>query len=435
MVSSVEGGVVLKTLVGLGCLVQGVRCLPWMAVNFFLKDQLKLHPSTLQLLQNSSNLPMVAKPLYGLLSDAVYISGQHRIPYIAIGVFLQAVSWIAIALLPPSIISIFSVTILLLLSNLGASIVEVVNDALVAEAGKEPGSSSRNPTKSPSGELQSFVWMCGSIGGVLGNLIGGVAIDRFSSQTIFLVFGLLLVIQLLTTITVRENSLSLPVTSSSNGIRKQLSELVVVLRKPDIAYSIAWLAASYAVIPILTGTMFFYQTEHLNLDSSVVGISKVFGQVALLTWSVIYNKHLKSIPQRKLISAIQAVTAIFMVSDALFVKRIYLKFGIPDSVYVIIFSGTLEVLSLFKVLPFSVLFAQLCPQGCEGSLMAFLMSTLALANIMSGYLGVALASFLGISGKNFSWLPSGIIIQAVCTVLPLFWSSWIPGDIKLKKKD
>lgn len=74
-----------KLLLGLGFLVQGFRCFPWMAVNFFLKDGLKVDPSTLQILQSSANLPMVAKPLYGIVSDSFYIFGQHRVPYIAFG--------------------------------------------------------------------------------------------------------------------------------------------------------------------------------------------------------------------------------------------------------------------------------------------------------------------------------------------------------------
>lgn len=56
-----------------------------MAVNFFLKDGLKVDPSTLQILQSSANLPMVAKTFYGILSDSFYIFGQHRVPYIAFG--------------------------------------------------------------------------------------------------------------------------------------------------------------------------------------------------------------------------------------------------------------------------------------------------------------------------------------------------------------
>ncbi|KAI9085989.1 hypothetical protein K1719_032066 [Acacia pycnantha] len=72
-------------LLGLGFWIQGFRCFPWRIVNFFLKDGLNVDPSTLQVLQNSVNLPMVGKPIYGLISDAVYISSQHRVPYIALG--------------------------------------------------------------------------------------------------------------------------------------------------------------------------------------------------------------------------------------------------------------------------------------------------------------------------------------------------------------
>ncbi|KAI3751781.1 hypothetical protein L2E82_22872 [Cichorium intybus] len=42
--------------------------------------------------------------------------------------FLQAVSWFTIASVPPSSISFFTITINLLLGNLGAAIVEVANE-------------------------------------------------------------------------------------------------------------------------------------------------------------------------------------------------------------------------------------------------------------------------------------------------------------------
>lgn len=423
-----------RKILGFGFFVQGFRCFPWMAVNFFLKDGLNVDPSTLQLLQNSANLPMVAKPFYGVVSDAVYISGQHRIPYIAIGALLQVVSWLAVATLSPSSMSIYTISLFLLLGNLGASIAEVANDAIVAEVGKQPTSSSKSSQSSSSGELQAYVWMASSAGGVLGNLLGGIVIDRSSPQTMFLFFGLLLALQFFITLTVRESSLNLPKSTANAGIIKQLSELAVVLKKPEIAYPIAWFAASYAIIPALTGTMFFYQIEHLKIDSTVLGLSKVFGQAAMLLWSFIYNCHLKSVPPRKLISAIQVLMAVLMISDVLFVKGFYRNMGVPDSLYVVIFSGFLEVLFFFKILPFSVLIAQYCPPGCEGSLMAFVMSAIALAFIASGYFGVALASYIGVTGNDFSTFPVGLLIQAVCTVLPIYWSSCIPDDVKSKSR-
>ena len=78
----------MLALCGLGYWVQGFRCFPWLALNFHMTHNLNLQPSTLQLVQHSGNLPMAAKPLYGILSDAFYINGAHRIPYISIGGWL-----------------------------------------------------------------------------------------------------------------------------------------------------------------------------------------------------------------------------------------------------------------------------------------------------------------------------------------------------------
>jgi hypothetical protein len=72
-------------LCGFGYWLQGFRCFPWLALNFHMASNLNLDPSILQLVQYSANLPMVAKPLYGILSDVIYIGGAHRIPYIVIG--------------------------------------------------------------------------------------------------------------------------------------------------------------------------------------------------------------------------------------------------------------------------------------------------------------------------------------------------------------
>ncbi|XP_078148102.1 putative folate-biopterin transporter 7 [Carex rostrata] len=429
----------VKWMVGIGFWVQGFRCFPWLGVNFFLKDALGVPPSSLQLLQNSANLPMVAKPLYGLLSDSVPIHGQRRLPYVAIGAVLQAISWLAIGW-SGSAISLPALTFFLLLSNLGASIAEVANDAIVAEVGKYQKQSSITS----SGQLQSFAWMLGSSAGALGNLLGGIAISsNLSPKLMFLYYGALLIFQFFILICVSEKSLNLPTpnnklksSSTGSGFSKQLSELSVALRRPDISRLLIWFFASYAVTPLLLGTMFFYQTEYLNLDSSIIGLSKVIGQAALLIWSIVYDKYFKRASPRKVLSTLQLATAVIMLSDVLFVQGIYRGFGIPDWVYVLIFSGLAEVAVFIKVLPFSVLVAKLCPPGCEGSIMAFVMSTLALATIVSGYFGVALASFFEVSENDFSNLPICILIEAGCTMLPLLGSSWISeGKIAEKKKE
>ncbi|GJV98664.1 probable folate-biopterin transporter 8, chloroplastic isoform X1 [Tanacetum coccineum] len=75
----------MLNLCGFGYWVQGFRCFPWLGLNFHMANNMNMNPSTLQLVQNFGMLPMVAKPLYGILSDVFYIGGAHRLPYISIG--------------------------------------------------------------------------------------------------------------------------------------------------------------------------------------------------------------------------------------------------------------------------------------------------------------------------------------------------------------
>ncbi|CAI0395200.1 unnamed protein product [Linum tenue] len=126
--------------------------------------------------------------------------------------------------------------------------------------------------------------------------------------------------------------------------------------------------------------------------------------------------------------------ALLMASDVLFVRGVYRNMGVPDSLYVVVFSGLLEVLYFFKLLPFNIVMAQLCPPGCEGSLMALVASAVALSFIISGYLGIALVSIVGVTGDDFSRLPRGLLIQALCTMVPIYWASCIPDGKKLAEK-
>ena len=74
-----------RKILGLGFWIRGFRSFPWMAVNFYLKDGLKVSPSSLQVVLNFSSIPLVGKPLYGFLSDVVCVRGEYRLPYVAIG--------------------------------------------------------------------------------------------------------------------------------------------------------------------------------------------------------------------------------------------------------------------------------------------------------------------------------------------------------------
>ncbi|GFP81953.1 probable folate-biopterin transporter 9 chloroplastic [Phtheirospermum japonicum] len=407
----------MTVLCGLGYYVNGFRGFPWLALNFHMAHNLNMHPSTLQLVQNFGNLPMVAKPLYGILSDALYIGGAHRIPYISIGVLLQILSWGSLALIPVASEVRPILMACVLLSNLGASIAEVAKDALIAEYGqkyKVPG-------------LQSYAFMASAVGGVLGNLLGGFfLLKTHQTKSMFLAFATLLALQLAVSLKTREQSLGLPRPSDRVIIKKPYAGLTAAIKDETVSRPLFWVVSSILTIPMLSGSLFCYQTQRLNLDPSVIGMSKVTGQLMLLSLAVLYDRFGKNVPMRKLAAVTQILYAFSLLLDLVLVKQLNIRLGISNEVFTLCFSGLAETIAQFKLLPFHVLFASLAPPGCEGSLMSFLASGLCLSSIFSGFLGVGLASFLGITSGDYSSLPLGIGVQFFAALLPLGWIDYVP---------
>lgn len=352
--------------------------------------------------------------------------------YIA-SVFLQALSWGSLALIPTASKAFVPLLAFVFLSNFGASIAEVAQDALVAEYGQH---------NKVTG-LQSYALMASAVGGVLGNLLGGVfLLKALQTKSMFLAFAAILVLQLTVCLKTREDSLGLPKPSNFTLVResipqiikKQYSDLMVAIKDESVSRSLIWVVSSILLIPTLSGSIFCYQTQCLNLDSSVIGMSKVTGQLMLLSLTVLYHRFGKDIPIRKLAGIVQISYAFALLLDLVLVKQINIQLGISNEVFALCFSGLAEVIAQFKLLPFFVVFASLAPVGCEGSLMSFVASALCLSSIFSGFLGVGLASVLGITCGDYSNLPLGIAVQFFAALLPLKWIGFVPSSQDLTEK-
>ncbi|XP_019090850.1 PREDICTED: probable folate-biopterin transporter 8, chloroplastic isoform X2 [Camelina sativa] len=316
-----------------------------------------------------------------------------------------------------------------LLSNLGASITEVAKDALVAEYG----------LRYRINGLQSYALMASAAGGVLGNLLGGYLLLTAPPKFSFLVFSGLLALQLVVSLSSKEESFDLPriVETSSvlDSVKKQLSNLTQAIQADEISQPLIWAAVSIAMVPLLSGSVFCYQTQVLNLEPSVIGSSKVIGQLMLLGLTVVYDRYLKTLPMRPLIHIIQLSYGLSILLDFILVKQINLRLGISNEVYVLCFSSLAEILAQFKILPFAVRLASMCPRGCEGSVTSFLASALCLSQIVSAFLGVGLANLIGITSSNYSNLSSGILIQSLAALIPLCFLHFVPMSEPVIEKE
>ncbi|XP_030477097.1 probable folate-biopterin transporter 8, chloroplastic isoform X2 [Syzygium oleosum] len=361
-----------------------------------------------------------------MLFTLVVLTGCH--------IFRQEVlSWGPLALIPLAREALPNLVACVLLSNIGASISEVAMDALVAEYGQ----------KHNLRGLQSYAFMASAAGGILGNLLGGYILLRTPPKDMFFIFTCLLSLQFAMSLMTKEASLGVSQPSVNTlkkksillSIRNQLSDLLRAVREESISGPLAWIVLSIMMVPILSGSIFCFQTQCLHLDPTVIGMSRVIGQLLLLFTSILFDRYWKNISMRRLIGVVQVLYACLLLLDLVLVRQINLKLGIPNDVFSLCFSGLAETIAQFKLLPFSVLFANLCPQGCEGSLTSFLASALCLSSIFSGFLGVGLASLIRITSGDYSSLPVGILIQFMVALLPMAWIHLLPVSLNTVEKD
>ncbi|MCO5613556.1 hypothetical protein L7F22_067833 [Adiantum nelumboides] len=179
---------------------EGFRSLPWMAISYQLKDELKLSPAASQLAITVAFMPWSIKPLYGILSDCIPIKGSRRVSYLIISGVLSFVPWLLLGLFQTIRISAIYMTGLLTLQNLASAMADVVIDAMIAEA-------ARKERAEYAGDLQSMSWFAMALGGMFGSVVGGFALSALEVKGIFLVFSFFPLLQIVSCSLIDEKSL------------------------------------------------------------------------------------------------------------------------------------------------------------------------------------------------------------------------------------
>ncbi|KAH8948027.1 hypothetical protein BDL97_11G075000 [Sphagnum fallax] len=211
-----------------------------------------------------------------------------------------------------------------------------------------------------------------------------------------------------------------------HDLQTTLQALWRAVKQPDIIQPMLWFLISQSVVPNLSTVMFYYQTNHLHMNSSFLGTSRVVGWGGLMCGTFFYNRYLKHVPLRKTFWWVHVGLTVLTLIDIILVLEFNSYLGIPNKAFVLGLSALGDAVSQFKFMPFLVLSGQLCPPGIEGTLFALFMSVNNFGSTLSSFAGGSLASVLHISSENFDNLALGIFLQAACTLVPIFFLFLIP---------
>ncbi|CAK9197129.1 unnamed protein product [Sphagnum troendelagicum] len=465
---------------------QGFRSFAWTGISYQMKDELRLSPSLSQFVISVVFIPWSIKPIYGILSDCVPIGGRRRVPYLIIASILSFVPWFLLGYFEALRASYIYLMVLVTSQNFGAAMADVVVDAMVAEKARKESAEYSGDLQSLSWLAMAFGGILGSVSGGLClavlkvkgifllfsifpllQLVSCIFIHEKSANQMAVVNNEVLegaqnIARDSSTADKQYDNSSHGVSTNVEGLRKRkaaspqevisrlpksldgieaplqsqrglfhdlqttLQALWRAVKQPDIIQPMLWFLISQSVVPNLSTVMFYYQTNHLHMNSSFLGTSRVVGWGGLMCGTFFYNRYLKHVPLRKTFWWVHVGLTVLTLIDIILVLEFNSYLGIPNKAFVLGLSALGDAVSQFKFMPFLVLSGQLCPPGIEGTLFALFMSVNNFGSTLSSFAGGSLASVLHISSENFDNLALGIFLQAACTLVPIFFLFLIP---------
>ena len=393
--------------------VQGILGLSRLAVSFFLKDDLALGPAEVAALTGIAGIPWMIKPLFGFLSDGLPIFGYRRRSYLILSGMAGSAAWVALATV---IHSAWLATLAIALSSLSIAVSDVIVDSLVVER-------ARGESVAQTGSLQSLCWGTSALGGLLTAYLGGVLLEQFNVQTVFLMTSSFPLLVALAALLIAEDRRSLKpdwstVTSQVGLLRKAISKKTIWL--PTL-FLFLWQAT-----PSADSAFFYFSTNELGFGPEFLGRVQLATSIAMLLGVGAFNRFFKTVPIRKIFAWGIVISTVLSLSTLLLITHTNRAMGIDDRWFSLGDSLVLTVAGQIVFMPVLVLAARLCPPGVEATLFALLMSVLNSSRALSQEFGALLTHWLGVTESNFDNLALLVIITSLSTLLPLPLVGWLP---------
>jgi folate/biopterin transporter len=389
--------------------VQGALGISRLALSFFLKDELGLHPAEIASLTAISVIPWLIKPIYGFLSDALPLFGYRRRSYLVGSGVIGASSWLWLAFAGHSVWEVAGASIL---SSLSVAISDVVADSLVVER-------VRDQPASRSGALQALCWGYSAIGGLGSAYLSGSLLEMFTTRQIFAGTAVMPFIVAALAGFIDERRMDTGGWRElAAGARQHMLALWAALRHRGVYLPVLFVFLWQAT-PNSDSAMFFFNTNVLHFGPEFLGRVRLASAVAALGGLWLYQRFLQNTDIKKLMLGATLMGVPLGLTQLILVTRVNVAYGISDQIFSLTDGAVLAALGQVAFMPTLVLAARLCPPGVEGTLFAALMSIYNASGATSNELGALLTSALGITDTDFTNLWKLVLISSLSSLLPL----------------
>ena len=359
----------------------GMASLPGLAVNYLLKDVLKMTASQAAYFGAVTMLGWVIKPLWGMISDALPLFGYRRKSYLILTSLVATAVWFMLGQVENYTIA-FLLTVFTL-SNFFYAFNDVVCDGLMVQTGKP-----HNLT----GKFQSWQWGAVYAASIITSLTGGWVATNLKNQTIFSINAIFpLMVLAMVLFFVKEEK----VAKNSEHWHTSVVSLKEASRDKTLWF-VAFFIFFWNFSPSYGTPFFYYANDVLKFEKMFFGYVGAVGSAVSVLGAMLFSRYSTKVPMKKLIYCSIVIAVITNLSDLIYFTPFILNHLWRAKVMYIITAGTMSILGTFVTLAMMNLAAVICPKYSEGTVFAALMSVWNLGNMGSSAFGGYMFDLVGL---------------------------------------
>jgi folate/biopterin transporter len=402
----------------------GIATLADIAVQYYLKDELKLQPGSYSRIQSITYIPWMIKPFFGLLSDIYPILGYRRKTYLLLCGLLDILAWLFMAYV---VSNLLTATFALFFANVALSFSSVIGEAIVVELSKSE-TYDQHSSNNAKDNISSF-FILKNIGVLMSSYLKGYLVDVISIRSVFLCAASTPALLIIAGVLMYEDKIE---PSSRN---KQEGENDVLFREEPAERMLHkeffdFILQKQILLPLLFITilmstpayddpLFYFMTEELHFSGNILGLMSFASAVTAILAIYIYKRFFKEVSFKRVLIAGNCLYGMFGLSALLLVTRFNQKLGISDYTIAIFSSSAVNMIGEFIIMPILSLAAILCPKDLEATVYSVFMSAINFGSIISYVMSSLLTEAMDITSTNYTNLPKLILISNFTCVLPL----------------
>jgi hypothetical protein len=411
---------------------QGGRGYISATMNWIVQYDFNEDPAVAQNALAIGRLPWNFKFLIGLVSDNIPLFGYNVKIWLILAALFGLAGQVMLAF-PAFSPTTGALTLGFIIMQFYGATADCLADALVVKNG-------RNDEEDSSSGLQSLSWFALGFGGAVFTWLGsqmstdesneeGVSIQGSRDYNkIMVIFPIGLIIFM---IFLKEAKTDLR--PSFKTLLQQLVRVFVALFSPPfLVLRVAiWIILAQTSGLYLGAPMVAFITSELDIPPSIQGYIDIGAYVFLSIGVVVYYKFFRYTSFRTIFIISQIFTAVVYMADYVLVKRWNKAIGMSDVWFMIASTAFGEVIGRLNAMPFLVMAGQLCPEHMEATFFALLMSLSNQGVTIGEFAGAAITRSLGITRKDFTNLPTAILIRSAASVGVLAFVWLLPNTSAL----